>query len=53
MYHHFSGNGNLPVGKMIKKTRFTRGMTQLGNDADISGEIYHDLEAYVYIEVRD
>ena len=44
MYRHFSGKGNLPVGK---KTRFTRGMTQLGDNVDISEEIYDDIEAYV------
>ena len=47
MYRHFSGKGNLPVGKNNdQKTRFTRGMT-LGDDVDNSEEIYDDLEAYV------
>ena len=33
--------------KMIKKTRFTRAMAHLGDNVDISEEIYDDLEAYV------
>ena len=33
--------------KMIEKTRFSRGMTQLGDNVDISEEVYDDLEAYI------
>ena len=39
--------------KMIKKAQFTREMMQLGDNVDISKGIYNDLEAYVYMEVRE
>ena len=38
---------------MIKKAQFTREMMQLGDNVDISKGIYNDLEAYVYMEVRE
>ena len=33
--------------KMIKKTRFTKGMAQLGDNIDTSEEIYDDFEVYI------
>ena len=39
--------------KMIEKAQFIRGMMQLGDNVDISKGIYNNLEAYVYMEVRE
>ena len=39
--------------KMIEKAQFIREMMQLGANVDISKGIYNNLEAYIYMEVRE